>query len=147
MKPPLLKNNLKLEATYLGRYAGSGILNTLVGFGLIFSAMAIGLSPLVANCIGYFVGFSLGFILTKKWVFRSKGHFLFENIRYVVAFLVSFCFNLFVLHSCVNIFRIDPLLSQLIAGASYTSLMFLLSRFFVFREGRAENNPINKSAL
>lgn len=138
-----LKSYLMREATYVGRYAGSSVVNTTVGFALIFSAMAIGLSPFISNCIGYAVGFFLGLLLTRKWVFRSQGHIVFENIRYFIAFLIAFLVNLFVLHICVNVLMVYPVLSQILAAASYTFLMFLLSRFFVFRAGILENNLSN----
>lgn len=136
--------DLRQEATYVGKYAGSGIVNTLVGFAFIFSAMGLGLSPFVANCIGYAVGFFLGFILTKKWVFRSQGHIVFENIRYLIAFLISFLLNLFVLHICINVLMSHPVLAQIVAASSYTSLMFLLTRFFVFRAGILQGKTSSK---
>ena len=60
--------------------------------------MAIGFSPVVSNVAGYAVGLMLGFVLSKKFVFRSNGRFVAESVRYLIAFIISFLFNLLVLH-------------------------------------------------
>ncbi|WP_275099273.1 GtrA family protein [Sedimenticola hydrogenitrophicus] len=113
------------------RYLGSGALNTIVGFIVIFSAMAMGFSPMVSNIAGYVVGFTLGFVLSKNFVFRSDGCFVMESARYLIAFAISFLFNLFVLHSALNI-NFHAIVSQVAAAMSYTLLMYILARLFVF---------------
>lgn len=136
----MIKNkNLALnwarEAAYLTRYAGSGIINTIVGFAVIFLAMSIGFSPIVSNVAGYAVGFVLGFVLSKKFVFRSNGHFVAESIRYMVAFIISFLFNLFILHFVLDMLNFNAYVAQVAAAASYTLFMYILTRGFVFRPG------------
>lgn len=120
------------ESVYLGRYAGSGVLNTLVGFAVIFLLMWLGISPFVANVAGYAVGFILGFVLSKKFVFRSDGHFVAEGIRYLVAFIVAFVCNLLTLRVVLSVFNMHAALAQVAAAISYTLIMYLLTRVFVF---------------
>lgn len=124
------------EALYVTRYTGSGAVNTLVGFSVIFIAMAVGFSPMVSNIAGFAVGFSLGFILSKKFVFRSNGHFVGESVRYLIAFIAAFLFNLLVLHLALNQLGIRPVPAQIIAALSYTVLMYILARFFVFSSSK-----------
>jgi len=132
----MTKNNLTSvwwkEATYLTRHAGSGVINTIVGFIVIFSAMALGISPMVSNIAGYAVGFILGFVLSKKFVFRSNGHFKAESIRYLVAFIVSFLFNLLVLRLGIIYFNFSAVVAQVVAAISYTLLMYIQTRLYVF---------------
>jgi putative flippase GtrA len=123
------------EAAYLTRYAGSGVINTIVGFIVIFSAMALGVSPLISNVAGYAVGFVLGFVLSKKFVFRSNGHFVAESVRYLLAFVISFLFNLLILRLALS--YINAVVSQVVAAASYTLLMYILTRLFVFKIKKA----------
>ena len=130
----------KTESVYLGRYAGSGSLNTISGFGVIFLLMAIGVSPFWANVAGYTVGFILGFVLSKKFVFRSNGHFVTESFRYLIAFAVSFLLNLLVLRLSLDSMKLHAVAAQVIATGSYTLLMYLLTRFFVF----ALPKPVNE---
>ncbi|MGC2049149.1 MAG: GtrA family protein [Gallionella sp.] len=125
----------RAETAYLGRYTGSGVLNTLVGFSVIFIFMALGVSPILANIGGYLAGLILGFFLSKKLVFRSEGHITSESLRYLAAFLACFILNLFVLQSALSILHLNAIFAQLLAAATYTITMYLLSRFIVFRAG------------
>jgi len=125
-------NNINTEAKYITRYTGSGLLNTVVGFFVILSAMAIGFSPMISNVTGYAVGFMMGFVLSKKFVFRSEGHFVTESIRYLGAFTASFLLNLFVLHVTLTYLNIHAVLCQIMSAIAYTICMYLLIRFFVF---------------
>jgi len=121
------------EAKYLTRYAGSGVLNTLVGFAVIFLLMWLDAAPLVANIGGYAVGFVLGFIVSRRFVFRSNGHFVDESLRYLAAFSVCFMLNLLVLSLALAELAIPAVLAQVMAAATYTGSMYLLTRLYVFR--------------
>lgn len=114
------------------RYAGSGSLNTLSGFAVIFLLMWLGVSPFWANVAGYAVGFVLGFMLTKRFVFRSNGHFVTESVRYLIAFALAFLVNLLVLQLSLNALALHAIAAQLVAALSYTSLMYFLLRAYVF---------------
>jgi len=62
-----------------------------------FPADVVGISPFLANVASYTVGLILGFVLTKKFVFRSGGHFLAASARYLIVFIVLFLVNLLAL--------------------------------------------------
>lgn len=121
------------ESAHLTRYAGSGVLNTLVGFSVIFLLMVLGASPFIANIGGYLVGFVLGFVVSKKFVFRSDGHFVGESMRYLAAFSICFVLNLLVLRLALTVLRWEAVASQLLAAATYTVTMYILTRWFVFK--------------
>jgi len=87
---------------------------------------------MISNIFGYTVGFTLGFLLSKKFVFRSDGHFVLESVRYLIAFIAAFLFNLLVLHLSLNYLKFDAITAQIIAAVSYTLPMYLLTRLFVF---------------
>lgn len=120
------------ESAQLTRYAGSGALNTAAGFAVIFLLMALGASPFIANIGGYLVGFILGFVVSKKFVFRSEGHFITESLRYLAAFLVCFLLNLLALRIALSALQLNGVFAQLFAAAVYTITMYLMSRWFVF---------------
>lgn len=130
----------KAESTYLGRYIGSGAFNTLVGFAVIFLAMWAGFSPSAANISGYAAGFILGFVLSKKIVFRSNGNFVKESVRYLIAFLVAFALNFIVLHIALDKLELAPVLAQIVAAIVYTSAMYALTRFYVFSPALASKS-------
>ena len=54
----------------LHRYSMVGLLNTLLGYGVIFALMALSISALVANAVGYAVALVLAFVLNRQFVFR-----------------------------------------------------------------------------
>ena len=125
--------NWRHESMYLTRYAGSGVLNTLVGFSVIFLLMALGASPYIANIGGYMVGFVLGFVVSKKFVFRSNGHFVGESMRYLAAFLICFLLNMLVLRLALTELHWQAVIAQLFAAATYTMTMYALTRWLVFK--------------
>lgn len=118
------------ESALLARYAGSGALNTIAGFAVIFALMALGFSPYIANIGGYLVGFVLGFVVSKKFVFRSNGHFVTESLRYLIAFMICFGLNLLILKLALA--QINAFAAQLVAAVAYTGAMYLFTRWFVF---------------
>ena len=125
-------SNTVSDAGYVARYLGGGFLNTLVGFSVIFLLMALGVAPLISNISGYAVGIMLGFLVSKKFVFKSDGKALREGWRYLASFLFCFCVNIAVLIASMDVFHLSKEISQLLAAASYTILMYLLSYHLVF---------------
>jgi putative flippase GtrA len=125
------------ESGYITRYVGGGALNTLAGFAVIFALMTLGVSPLVANIGGYLVGFTLGFLVSKTFVFRSNGHFVAESFRYLLAFFACFMMNIATLQVSLTAFHIDEYLAQLLSAVAYTASMYGFARCFVFRSDRA----------
>lgn len=123
----------RTESTYLARYAGSGVLNTLVGFSVIFALMGLGASPLIANVGGYAVGFILGFVVSKNFVFRSDGKFVDESLRYLIAFCICFMLNLLTLGTVLSSLNAGAAMAQIMAASVYTGSMYLLTRWYVFR--------------
>jgi putative flippase GtrA len=121
------------ERGLLGRYLLSGAGNTLFGFGLIFGLMWLGVSAYIANLAGYGGGLLLGFFVSKKFVFDVKGTISRQFLRYTLSFAACVAINLFVLTLAIEYFNIHQVLSQFLAAASYTAAMFLMSRFYVFK--------------
>lgn len=120
------------ESAYISRYAGGGAVNTLAGFAVIFLLMWVGISPFIANIGGYLVGFTLGFFISRTFVFRSAGKFTSEGARYLLAFLICFAINLLVLELALNRLHWNAYLAQLIAAGTYTVSLYVLTRSVVF---------------
>jgi len=125
----------RLESGYLARYMGSGLVNTVVGFGVIFLLTRLGVPALASNVAGYAVGLLLGFTVSKKFVFRSKaGTGNKEAVRYLAAFATAFLANLTVVSMALHLQALGPYFAQVLGVATYTVCMYLLSRYVVFRE-------------
>jgi putative flippase GtrA len=130
----------KHEFLHLLRYAASGVLNTLVGMSAILVlTLAVGLPPFAANIGGYLISLSIGFFISKKYIFFSGGHVAAESMRYVFSFALCFVLNLLVLWIALNLLHINVVIAQLLAAGTYTLAMYPLSRWFVFQFNSSKN--------
>jgi len=125
-------SNWRSEATLTFRYALVGVLNSAVGFGVILLLTYAKLDPILANVLGYAAGLTIGFALSKTFVFRTQARARGEIARYVAAFALCYLLNLAILVFATRVLRLGAIVAQLAAIASYVIAMFLCSRFFVF---------------
>ncbi|TQR29528.1 GtrA family protein [Campylobacter sp. MIT 99-7217] len=114
------------------KYCLVGILNTLVGFGVVLLLSFLALMPELANLIGYTLGIFCSFFLNKYFTFKSKSKSHRDFLKFVFAMCIAYLINLLVLFIAYRIFHINVYLAQLFAALSYTLSGFLLSKFFVF---------------
>jgi len=121
------------EKGFVGRYLLSGVGNTLVGFSFIFGLMWAGVSAYAANIAGYALGLLLGFFVSRSFVFNAAGAFNRQICRYSLAFVTCLALNILVLTLALELFEINRFLSQCLAAGSYMAAMYLLSRFYVFK--------------
>jgi len=113
------------------KYNLVGVINTLVGFGVIFTLMLFGLNPVVSNAIGYLVGSIVSFILNSKFTFKEKN----PNRKLIVAFFLTLLLAYFLNYITLNytLAHFNPYIAQVISGAVYTVSSFLIMKFFVFQ--------------
>jgi putative flippase GtrA len=116
----------------LAKYSVAGLVNTLVGYAVIFACMAGGLGPTVSNLLGYCVGFITSFVQSRHWVFRSRGAVVGDGLRFIPAFLVAFAVNFLVLQAMLGL-GVNPYLAQVGAGCAFVAVGFVLNYVFVFR--------------
>lgn len=126
----------RAESILIRRYLGVGVINTLVGFLVIFALTWYGVSPWLANSAGYAVGLLLGFVMSRALVFSPGGSMASEGGRYLVAFALAFLVNLVVLRIALGVLGMSRYSSQIAASISYTVAMYLLSRHVVFTTSR-----------
>lgn len=134
----------RVESGYLGRYIGSGALNTVVGFAVIIAMTAAGASPYLANIAGYAVGLALGFWTARKFVFRSTGFISREGWRYLLAFGTSWLLNLLILHLSMKTMGLQPMIAQAVAAVVYSGAMYLLGRLLVFSSDEAREDKLRR---
>lgn len=126
-------SNWHTESTYIWRHATSGVINTGVGFSVIILLTYLDITPIVANISGYASGLISGFLLSKIFVFRSKGSTLKQGISYIAAFALAFLLNLGVLRLLLETIDMPTIVAQLSSMFAYTVAMYILSRTLVFR--------------
>jgi putative flippase GtrA len=116
----------------VGRFSLTGILNTAVGFLVIFACMFAGLNPLISNVVGYAAGLILSFALQRGWVFRDQSSLSQQVRRYAASVTVAYLCNLAMLWSLLGL-KMSPYVAQIFSATTYTILLFLLSSNWVFR--------------
>jgi putative flippase GtrA len=120
------------------RFGLAGVANTLVGLGII-AALDLGLHvrPAIANAAGYAVGIALSFVLSRQFVFRSRQRAKTAVPRFLFSAAIAFAVNQAVLAAAGHLLGGDPALrfaAQVGGMCSYTLTLFLLGRFWIFKE-------------
>ena len=115
------------------KYLLVGVINTIVGYGVIFSLMYLGISPEISNITGYGIGISVSYLLNKTYTFKSKTHPKKEFPKFVFSLLIAYGLNFLTLILCIRVFNINPYISQVLSGGVYTISGFLLSKYFAFK--------------
>jgi putative flippase GtrA len=127
-----MMNRLRQEIKKLSLFSLSGVVNTVIGYTLIFSFMFLGLTPFLSNVLGYSIGFFFSFFMGKYVVFRSQEKKLSELIRYFLVFALAYLINAFMLHYSLKL-GISPYLCQLFGGIAFSTTNYTLSRIWVFK--------------
>lgn len=124
---------------YLLRFASVGVLNTLIGYAVIFLCMyALHMGAVLSNVCGYAVGLVTSFLLNRTFTFRSTGAALPEAVRFLAIFLLAYLANLGILVLLTRYLHANEALSQVVAGVVYFCLSFVLSKYYVFGVPRRE---------
>ena len=121
---------------YFIRYAGIGVINTVVGYGLIFTLMFFGINPFLSNGISYAVGIMISYILNRNFNFRSEKSTRETFPKFVGVLLIAYLLNLAALFVSLTILHINKYIAQLIAGVFYTLFGFYGNRYITFVKER-----------
>ena len=130
---PPLPDPAVIDAALL-RYLVVGVLNTLLGFGLVLLLQeAMGFSPFTANVAGYAAGLVCSYFLNRRFTFKSQRRHRDALPSFAAAAAVSFGVNLGVLAVSLKLLHLPPVFAQTLAAVSFTGCFYVLSRLFVFR--------------
>ncbi len=121
----------------LARFGLAGLINTGLGFAVI-AGLDVGLhvSPPLANAAGYLVGMGVGFVLNRRFVFKSQTSARATAPRYISVVLAAFALNQLILRvagAALGQGALPHLAAQLAGMAVYTVAVFTACRFWVFR--------------
>ncbi|MGC1305378.1 MAG: GtrA family protein [Caulobacteraceae bacterium] len=122
----------------LSRFGLAGAFNTLVSLSII-TALDLGLHapPSLANAAGYAVGMLCGFVLNRRFVFRSQARARSSGPKYALTAISGFVLNQLVLLGALHLLgagALQHLTAQVAGMGVYTVSVFLICRFWVFRE-------------
>lgn len=117
------------------KYSVAGLVNSAIGYAIIFGCMAAGLGPALSNALGYAAGFVTSFVQSRYWVFRSSAGMASDMPRFALGFALAFALNQLVLQILLAL-GLWPYLAQIGACVSFVIVGFVLNHFYVFRERR-----------
>lgn len=113
-------------------YSFIGLINTFIGYFIIFYLTYLNLLPEIANLLGYLTGFVLSYILNKKYNFKSKENYKKDLTKFFFSMSIAYMINLLVLIILFRFLEINIYLSQIISGIVYLCSGFILSYFYTF---------------
>lgn len=120
----------------LVRYALVGVFSNACGYCLYLGVTWLGVPPLVAMSLLYFVGATIGFLSNRKWAFSHRGKVMPSLVRYGITHALGYGLNFLLLHVFVNRLGYPHQLVQGIAILVVAGFLFIMFRFFVFPEGK-----------
>ena len=116
------------------RFGLIGVVNTVVGFGVIVALMAgAGWPPLAANVGGYAIGLLVSYALNRRFLLPQRPVRRGGLPRFVLAFFLAYGVNLGGLWLGLHLLAAPVILAQVLAVGSYAVCFFLICRFYVFR--------------
>jgi putative flippase GtrA len=122
----------------VARFGLVGLANTVLGLAVIAALdLGLGLDPHLANAAGYGAGLLVGFLLNRSFVFRSKAAVAGAGARFAVAALCCFALNQAALSAAGVVLEQGDwrrLAAQMIGMGVYSVSLFLVCRYWVFRE-------------
>ena len=116
------------------RYNLVGVVNTLIGFSIIFGLMYLGVSATISNIMGYTIGLFVSYILNSRYTFTSSTNHKKVMIKFFMVLIVAYVFNFITLQWMLA--WTNPYIAQLSAAVIYTVSSFLLAKYFIFEETR-----------
>lgn len=123
----------KLLGAQFFRFLATGVLNTLVGYGLFSLLVLLKLAPGVALLVATVMGVLFNYFTTGRLVFAARG--LGRLPWFVAAYGLTFLINLWSLNHLVAT-GLSALLAQALLLPVMTVLNFVLNKLFVFRAAR-----------
>jgi putative flippase GtrA len=129
------------------RFLSTGLLNTALGFAIIWGLLGAGVSDVPANFTGYAAGLCLSFFVNRRWTFEQTDNATLREVSlFGIAFVAAYAANLgIILLGQLAGFAGNPLL-HLCGIAVYTMIFFLMNKMIVYkalnREGGGTINQV-----
>ena len=112
-----------------------GIANTLLTALTIWLLLKVfHYSDYLANIIGYIVGLTNSFVWNRRWTFKHTENFKVTILKFIVIFAISYLFQLGNLYVLLHFTSIDSYVCQLLSIVVYTSINFLLNKYYTFKD-------------
>jgi 4-amino-4-deoxy-L-arabinose transferase-like glycosyltransferase/putative flippase GtrA len=116
------------------KFAGVGVVNTLLTFFVIFSLKSFaGGGDVAANASGYAVGLACSFVLNKRWTFQHKGRLLPALARFLGVFAAAYLLNIVTVLALIRS-GFNDYLAHVVGMPIYTLAFYFGCQRFGFAE-------------
>ncbi len=115
------------------RFSIAGIANTAFGLAIIFTFIYLGVNALLANLLGYGLGFIFAFFVSTKWTFENNQPIKTTAPLFLMSAAISYTLNLVTLFILQQQTNLGPYMVQVGGVAVYAITMFILCRILVFK--------------
>ncbi len=123
------------------RYGVVGVLNNLLGYFIYLAITYFWLDPKIAITLLYPIGATTAYFGHSKYSFSYSGTKKRALWRYVIAHLISYGVNYFMLYFLWEKFNFPHQLVQAAAIFVCAGVLFLLMRYFVFKPSHSTTVP------
>lgn len=117
----------------LVRFLITGLLNTLLGLGIIYALKLAEIHDLAANLLGYVLGIGISYAMHARWSFSYAGSVRTSLPRYVLITILAYLTNLAVVSIALYWWKLNGYVAQALGVAPYALVGYLGSKLFVFR--------------
>jgi putative flippase GtrA len=122
-----------IRARELGAFTAVGTAATGLHMGVVAGGVPFGISPLVANVLGFFVSFAVGFVGHARWSFPAAGRPVVPALRrFAAVSVLSFALNEVCYAGTLLWTRLDYRLALFAVIVSLGLAKLLASKHWVF---------------
>lgn len=114
------------------KYLCVGIINSILGYAIIFILIYVGVIAEISNFLGYFIAIFVSFYLNKYFTFNNGVKNKLQILKFMFSMVISYILNLIVMSFSYRILEINVYISQILGGFVYTFTGYLLSKNWVF---------------
>ena len=114
------------------KYLCVGIVNSILGYAIIFILIYVGVIAEISNFLGYFIAIFVSFYLNKYFTFNDEVKNKLQILKFMFSMVISYILNLIVMSFSYRILEINVYISQILGGFVYTFTGYLLSKNWVF---------------
>lgn len=122
------------------RYAAVGIGSNLALYAAYLLLTHWGMASKLAMTGLYGLAVAQTFVFNKRWSFGNAGATRTQFRRYCLAYAMGYAVNLSALFLLVDVLGWRHQVAQGILILAIAALLFLLQKFWVFRDGRPPSN-------
>lgn len=121
------------------RFLIVGAVNTCSGLLIIYACKYyFEYSDVLANLIGYSLGAILSFSLNSRWTFSYEGGQVVAFFKYLLAILVGYFVNLFVVLYAIDDWGINSYIAQAMGVVPYALITYFSAKHFIFKKAIGE---------